>query len=115
MYVYTSNVQGVYPPLPKRSQDTIGGTTLTHQHTCTHTHTHTHTLTGFSAVIAAGPFSTSDSLDMAPLDDLIAMVMEAGPDILLLVTTHHYIIELLLFSQMGPFVDINNSIVKVCN
>ena len=86
-----------------------------HTNTLARTHTHTHALTGFSAVIAAGPFSTSDSLDMAPLDDLIAMVMEAGPDILLLVTTHHYIIELLLFSQMGPFVDINNSIVKVCN
>jgi DNA polymerase alpha subunit B len=68
--------QGVYPPLPKRMQDTIGGFTL---------------------LAAAGPFSTSDSLDMAPLDDLIARVRGEEPDVLLL---------------MGPYVDVNNSIVK---
>jgi DNA polymerase alpha subunit B len=68
--------QGVYPPLPKRPQDTIGG---------------------FTAVVAAGPFCTSDSLDTTPLNDIIAMVKREGPDILLL---------------MGPFLDVNNSVVK---
>ena len=36
-------------------------------------------------MVAAGPFSTSDSLDMAPLTDLISRVREEEPDLLLLV------------------------------
>ena len=67
-------------------------------------------------MVAAGPFSTSDSLDMTPLDDLIAIVKREGPDILLLVMTHYYIISLpfhFFLVQMGPFLDVNNSTVKV--
>ena len=40
---------------------------------------------GFSLLAAAGPFSTSDSLEMTPLDDVITRVKEEQPSILLLV------------------------------
>ena len=74
--------------------------THTHTHVRTpHTHTHTHTQhtqphdynsflmgAGFTLLAAAGPFSTSDSLDMAPLNDLIARVRGEEPDVLLLVS-----------------------------
>lgn len=47
---------------------------------------HCHSLpTGFSLLAAAGPFSTSDSLDMAPLNDIIRQVREEEPNVLLLV------------------------------
>ena len=41
---------------------------------------------GFSLLAAAGPFSTSDSLEMTPLDDVITRVKEEQPSILLLVS-----------------------------
>jgi len=37
-------------------------------------------------VIAAGPFTTSDSLDMDPLSDLVRVVDTETPDILMLVS-----------------------------
>ena len=37
-------------------------------------------------VIAAGPFTTSDSLDMDPLSDLLRVVDTETPDILVLVS-----------------------------
>ena len=36
-------------------------------------------------MVAAGPFSTSDSLGMAPLHDLLAQVSVEHPSVLLLV------------------------------
>ena len=41
---------------------------------------------GVSAMVAAGPFTTSDSLDMVPLSDLLRSVAEERPDILILVS-----------------------------
>lgn len=47
---------------------------------------HDHSLpAGFSLLAAAGPFSTSDTLDMAPLNDIIRQVREEEPNVLLLV------------------------------
>ncbi len=43
---------------------------------------------GFTMMMASGPFTTSDSLDMAPLHDLLAVVSREGPSVLLLVNTH---------------------------
>lgn len=39
----------------------------------------------------AGPFSTCDSLDMAPLHDVIARVREEEPHVLLLVSVRRKI------------------------
>jgi len=45
-------------------------------------------LLAFNIVIAAGPFTTSDSLDMDPLNDLLRIVDTEKPDILVLVRSH---------------------------
>ena len=37
-------------------------------------------------MVAAGPFTTSDSLDMVPLSDLLKSVAEERPDVLILVS-----------------------------
>ncbi|XP_065915346.1 DNA polymerase alpha subunit B-like [Dysidea avara] len=51
----------------------------------------------FTMVVAAGPFTTSDSLDMDPLSDLLRVVSTETPDILVL---------------CGPFVDADHKIIK---
>ena len=38
-------------------------------------------------VAATGPFSTSDNLDMGPLQDLVDVVKREKPDLLVLVRT----------------------------
>ncbi len=40
---------------------------------------------GFSMMVAVGPFTTSDNLDMRPLHDLMAIVREERPSVLVLV------------------------------
>ena len=41
---------------------------------------------GFTMVAAAGPFTTSDSLEMGPLRDLLEVVEREKPDALVLVS-----------------------------
>lgn len=36
-------------------------------------------------LISSGPYTTSDSLDMTPLHDLLAIVSQESPNVLLLV------------------------------
>jgi hypothetical protein len=50
-----------------------------------------------NVVTAAGPFTTSDSLDYQPLQDLLVKVLQAKPDVLVLV---------------GPFVDISQPLLS---
>lgn len=60
---------------------------------------------GFTAIVATGPFSTSDSLDMAPLNDIITITREEQPDILLLVKTIYlyvYIIDYICLLRWVP-------------
>ena len=69
-------------------------------------------------LVAAGPFTTSDSLLYEPLADLMKTVQSDKPDLLVLVSQVHTVsrqvnniniplIKLFLFvsSQLGPFVD----------
>ncbi|KAK3595488.1 hypothetical protein CHS0354_021584 [Potamilus streckersoni] len=50
-----------------------------------------------SVLLAAGPFTTSDSLSYEPLSDLIKSIQQTGPDVCIL---------------MGPFVDSTNEEIK---
>ena len=43
-------------------------------------------LLAFTMVVAAGPFATSDSIEMEPLHDLLAIVRSEEPDVLVLVS-----------------------------
>ena len=52
---------------------------------------------GVRAMVAAGPYTTKDSLEYVPLDELIAVAAQEKPDILIL---------------CGPFVDANQSGIK---
>lgn len=78
-------------------------------------------------VAAVGPFTTSDSLEMEPLHDLLRIVENEKPDVLLLVWTRKYTqhtfythdeiyhIKLLSVSclQFGPFLDATHEMIKV--
>lgn len=53
-----------------------------------------------SVFVASGPFTTSDNLNYAPLDDLILKVLKEKPDVLILV---------------GPFVDVSQPLLNTGN
>lgn len=100
--VAVCTLQGVYPPLPRRGGHTIGGISHPLPHLLTFLPSFFlppssllpsslkkhHSLprgAGFTMLAAAGPFSTTDSLDMKPLHDLLRVVGEEQPSVLLLV------------------------------
>lgn len=61
---------------------------------CVYCHIHI----GFTMVAAAGPFTTSDSLEMGPLKDLLKVVAGEKPDALVLVSR-----RLILYShELNP-------------
>ncbi|KAL5466791.1 hypothetical protein EMCRGX_G030940 [Ephydatia muelleri] len=70
-----SNIyEGTLPPLPQKSN-----------------------FSEFTMVMAAGPFTTSDNLEMEPLQQLMRIVVTERPDVLIL---------------CGPFVDLTHDLVK---
>ena len=93
--------------------------------------------TGFTLLAAAGPFTTSDSLEMEPLKDLLRVVERERPNVLLLVCVcvhvcvcvcvymcvrahdimffvEYYVSGKICYRlQLGPFVDSTHPHIKV--
>ena len=53
-------------------------------------------------IVAAGPFTTSDSFCFEPLKDILELVSKSSPELLVLVLCYRW---LLLIPQVGPFID----------